>query len=518
MQRAIAIGLVGLTAVSAMAGLSGCGSLKSQMKQWQAEKKDVHLSVEEASNNPERREVKWVELDQLSTFKEIRNEFDYQMNVVTFDYGSKNGAAFVNASTDESLKGTWQGNNTLADAFKNEKFVEKYWNSDDVRLGVARKANSTFTDLGNMNTYTQFLAGANAYFNILPTNVDKTSGLFNVLTRAEVMAATFRSNTQVKMLEDDTKYVATLGKNDNTKYAQCVFDNSYLKYDNGSLNYDTYNSPITVAEVVYNLMKTYYPNELANVGKVKNNPFTDCKDGGDLAKKLGIKGGHGEQAYVLEYSLQYPDRGIDRELYNALYLAYTKGIVASTSGVTNWNKTVQGGNYITYLLNTLESLCADSGRYVVDAEVGTNQGVDLYKQEKLEQEQREPSKTTIETGGIEVTKVRDLTKIDDLLEQLPDEVNMTESEIEEAKELATGYTFTPMDAYMQVDFCSGLNVRVGPSTDFRMIDTVPKGTKAHVVARCNENGWYRVLINGKIAYQCGIYFSELPEEQNTGNE
>ena len=62
---------------------------------------------------------------------------------------------------------------------------------------------------------------------------------------------------------------------------------------------------------------------------------------------------------------------------------------------------------------------------------------------------------------------------------------------------------------MQVDHCYFLNVRTGPSTDFRILRSVPAGTKAHIVARCVENGWYRVLTEGKLVYQCGVYFSDF---------
>jgi uncharacterized protein YgiM (DUF1202 family) len=62
---------------------------------------------------------------------------------------------------------------------------------------------------------------------------------------------------------------------------------------------------------------------------------------------------------------------------------------------------------------------------------------------------------------------------------------------------------------MNVDYCNYLNVRIGPSTDYKIKKSVPKGTKVHIVGICIENGWYRVIADGKISYQCGVYFSDI---------
>ena len=99
--------------------------------------------------------------------------------------------------------------------------------------------------------------------------------------------------------------------------------------------------------------------------------------------------------------------------------------------------------------------------------------------------------------------------MNDLKDTYGYELDMTDAEFNEVELAAMGYTFEPMDEYRLINYCSFLNVRVGPGTEFRIIKSVPAGTKAHLVGRCVEHGWYRVIADGKIAYQCGVYFSDL---------
>ena len=133
----------------------------------------------------------------------------------------------------------------------------------------------------------------------------------------------------------------------------------------------------------------------------------------------------------------------------------------------------------------------------------------VYITVPAEAEEKEPEKTTSTVQVAKVEKIKDVTKIDDLVDVYGDELDMSDEELNNARFTAEGFTFEPVDKRMKVDYCYYLNVRVGPSTDFEIIRSVPVGTEVHVVARCVENGWYRIIANGKIVYQCGVYFSEL---------
>lgn len=71
------------------------------------------------------------------------------------------------------------------------------------------------------------------------------------------------------------------------------------------------------------------------------------------------------------------------------------------------------------------------------------------------------------------------------------------------------FTFEWVDKTLKVDYCTYLNLRSGPSTDYPILRSVPAVTETHIIAKCTENGWYRVIANGTVAYQCGYYFSNI---------
>jgi hypothetical protein len=332
----------------------------------------------------------------------------------------------------------------------------------------------------------------------MPVNEDGTSGLLTNLSRAEVMSAIYRCDTPVTFEDTNTDFESAVGLSDYNDYAQGLTSDSYLTYENGSLNYGTYNSAMTRCEVIYMLMHRYFNEELQNAS---TSGSLDVKNAGNVAESLGITGQHAYQTYELEYCLQNPDKGLTEPLYKALVLANNLGIISSE---TSWNSTVSGGWLLNTIVKTYQTI-ADKDGYLVNAKSGANAGQSLIS----DQVAVEDNVVTETLGTVTIEQVRDVTNLDDLFAIYGDEVNMTDDEIDEVYTNINGYTFEPVDKWMQVDYCTYLNVRTGPSTDFRILRSVAKGTKAHIVARCVETGWYRIIADGKIVYQCGVYFSEF---------
>ena len=478
--------------------LTGCSSLKDEMIQAMNNNVDITLSVETTENQPTRKDLEWVELDQLTTFKSLRNSWDDTLNVIRFDTNSKNGSIFVDTN------GNWCGNNTLYNVFQNKVFVNEYWSDSKVKSNLAKAAIDEFSDITAEGT--GIVAAVNAYFNILPTNQDGTSGMYNQITRAEAMAAVYRGDTQVVLNELNKDFASTVGENSINIYAQEMDSYCYLDTATASLNKANYNAPITRAEFIYMLVQRLYKNEYDSVD-VKSVTFTDCKNAGRVADKQGFTNGYSWKAYELEYCLQNTDKGLTEDLYKALVVAYNHGIIASD---TRWNETMIGGELIQMLINTYDRYY-EGDNFLSNAKLGVNAGQSLIE------DKEEPVKITEELpSDVVVQKIKDISDIDKLIEVYGDEIDMTDEEIEEAKRNAEGYAIEPVDKYMLVDFCTWLNVRVGPSTDFAIKKSVPKETQVHIVGRCAENGWYRVIANGKISYQCGVYFSDLPG-QDTSN-
>lgn len=476
--------------------LSGCSSLTTEMQEAMDNNQDIELSIAENSNDITRNYYEWTELDQLKTFDSIRDTWDDVLQITKFDINSKNGCIFIDTNSN------WAGNNTLYNAFQNKVFVETYWQDGKIRSALAEPAIEEFSDIENEAT--GLVASVNAYFNLVPVNEDKTSGLFNYLTRAEAMAAIYKGDTPVILNEEQADFKEAVGENNYNTLAQEVNQFSYLQYEDGALNKYTYNSTMTRAEAVYILVQKYFKEEYDSMDK-PDGSFTDCKNAGDIATKNEFTGKHSYRTYELEYVLQNSKKGAPESLYKALCIAQRHNII---SNETRWNLGINGGELINMLINTYSAISNEQG-YAVDAKNGLNPGAMVAEIDNDKKEKKPKKKEEQTIGEVAVHKLSDLADIDDLIKTYGNEISMTEEEINEAKQSAEGFTIEEYDAYMKVDFCDYLNVRVGPSTDYRIIKSVPKETKVHIVGRCQENGWYRVIADGKITYQCGVYFSEL---------
>jgi len=492
----LTITIVVITCLTICLCLFGCASITKDMQSAINENKEIVLSVGVEPSSLEKRELTWVELDQLQTFKSLRRGWDDELNILKFDNNSKNGVLFV------ELDGSWAGNNTLYNAFQNKVFVNDFYGVGSVRSKLAKLAIEEFSDISSENA--GILASINAYFNIFATNTDGTSGLNNFISRAEAMSAIYRADTPVTLNEVPESFSNVVGENIYNEYAFNLEPYSYLQTSNGSLNSTLYNSTITRAEFIYMLVQRYFPDDYNSTNE--EIAFTDCKNGGKVKE---ISEGHAHQAYELEYNLQNPEKGVNEDLYKALVVAYKHGIVSSE---TNWNEGLRGGDIITMLVSTYQAINKRDD-FAVNAKTGENAGQSLYVVAKPEDNSQEQQVTeqTISLG--QSHKLSDLADIDDLIKAYGDEIVMTDEEIEEAKLIGESFTIEEYDAYLVVDHCRALNVRTGPSTDYRIIKCVPKGTVAHIVGVCAENGWYRVIADGKICYQCGVYFSEQEEQK-----
>ena len=487
--------LVGALMAMSLCSLTGCSKLKSEMKEAMANNQEIKLSVD-GEVTQATKPLTWGELDQLTSYTAIRDVWDDELQIIKFEYGSKNGMIFID------LQGNWAGNNTLYNAFQNKEFSAGKWDDNKVKSKFAEAAMAEFSDLTSEGT--GIYGSVNAYFNILPANADGTSGLMNDLSRAQVMTAIYRGDTPVTFNEEKPEFKEAVGTSQYNVYAQEVADISYLKYQNKGLNYDTYNSPCTRAEALYMLVQRYFKNDYDNVD-VNSITFSDCKNGGDILKKIGAtEDSHAVESYELEWCLQNPEDGCPEALYKALVVARNKGLLNSND--TRWNDPILFGELINFMIKSYTVNQDGHVGYLVNAKTGANAGRTVFV---AEQEVDTDIGGDIGIGGGQLTNVRDITDLNDLLKVYGNEIDMTDDELAEAYENASKFHFEAIDKFMMVDFCSALNVRTGPTTDFRILSSVPKGTKVHVVAFCKETGWYRIIANKKIVYQCEVYFSEF---------
>lgn len=440
---------------------------------------------------------KWVELDRLEDFTAFRKVVDPEMGNFKFGVGSKNGPIFVDS------EGNWTGNSTLKLAFSNKEFIKNYWSKSsfksDFEDAFSKDAEVKYVD----GTPTDVLLRASmaAYFNIF-ANVKTESGQYDIignmqseLSRAEAMAALYRCDTPVIFLEKNEHYDELFGYNENNDYASQIEDCSFLKTDNGGLNPYTYYSPITMAEMVYMIVQRYYPEDFENT-VAEPGYFNDCECAGDIFDKYGMDKGHGYQVCELEYSLQ--NGMLTDDLYRAMIVALGHGIISRD---TYWNTTVQCNDFMRLILRTYENMYTDN-TFPVNAISGKNGASQNVTTDTDETE-------VIELGDVERGEIVEAESIDVVMDKYSKDIDMTDEQIEAVKNDLQGYTFEECDKKMRVDYCEYLNVRSGPSVKFTILKSIPKGSEVHVIARCVETGWYRIISNGVVAYQCDAYLVDV---------
>jgi len=465
----------------------------------------IQISVEMSRIDGDLCEIGWVELDQNNSYKDLRDELDYIMGVVKFDNSSKNGYMYI----DEY--GNWTGNSTLLNAYRNKQFLTEIVKDGDTKAEIKEAINATFnTKFGPDDA---FLIAQNVYFDILP--LKDTSGnkadkkyhgaldsLNNTLTRKEAISAIVRCDSPVVYLDNTEQLDALVGEDPYNAYFVFGLGNSYLGPEDLSLNYNSYNSPITYGEVLYALVTRYYS------GEFNNTSIEDCSiDGymplGDIWAETGLTDVKYARAYELEMALQ-KDGVIPDDLYRAISVAIDHGIVGSANG---WQSPINQTGLISMITKVYRNLYSGAW-YPVNASSGKNDGNTLIGEVTITDK--------IEIGGLDsVDKpddpIKEADELDDILVKYADQITMTDEEIQELKKNSEGFTFEWIDQTLKVDYCTYLNLRSGPSTAYPILRSIPVGTETHIIARCIENGWYRVIADGTVAYQCGYYFSNIQE-------
>lgn len=498
--------------------LTACNSEAKALVEQMNSGADCTITVTGTASS-ESEPLEWIELDQLQTHSSLRRNFDDAFGIVRFDVGSKNGVMY------SDLDGNWTGNNTLYNAFKNRTFVEDYWNNGKVKSTLAEYAREEFSDVNSDDV--AVVAGMNAYYNIIPSAADGTSGLSANATRAEAMGAIFRADTPVESVEANAEFAAAVGDSEWNTYAQDLASYSWLDYTNGSLNSDNYNGFITKAEFVYMLMNRYFPDEMNSaIANISGKTVAEKQGFISTDKETGnVTYGHAWQAYVLQYGLSNEKAELQEQLSAALQLASSKGIVQSTS---DWRNPIMKYDVVNMLIKTYEVMGESSG-YSVAVRNGANSGEQLFEssdlaemQEQINQLNEEALQAALDNNpdSTNIQEEVDVTDTDDMLEVYGDEFNLTTEEYQEAISALEGFTIEECDKYMVVN--SSVNVRVGPSTEFRVVTSLAYKQIVHVTGRCAETGWYRIATpEGKIAYVCGAYMTDIVEDStesgSTGN-
>jgi len=468
--------------------LMGCAAASSKEMLAMLERQEaITIEVAEPISQEQgtQQTYEWVELASLDTYSDFRTTVDDILNITAHGNNGKNGILYID------LEGNHTNNSTMYFAFSNQKFIENAWNNSKILPQLLEATKAIYADVET--DAVAKVAFLNAYFNILP---DAEPNYFNgnqTLTRAEYLAAVYRAGTPVSALETDVEFtslVDPLGTNENTAFANQMMDYSYLTIADESLNDKTFDGTISRAEAIYTIVRMYYNAEYESLTG-KESSFSDIKNGGDILEKVGkkylkenettadaVKFG---KSYELNYMLQNPDKGVTPELYKAMVVAKTHGLITGTE--CRWDEAITKAEAI----NILSRVYIDLGT-VTNADRGNSTvEIDPVTQEMLqaEQEANEVESSLNESTGVEIVEV--------------------------------------LDVRMYV--IKAGNIREGDGTNFKVINSLMKGGTARVTGR-TSNGWYEIdcgTVKGYAPAECLSLedpspSTELTEEQKQQKE
>ena len=339
-----------ITMVIIASQLMGCAAAdQNELLQMMQNSEAIEIEVAIPINQEEGTEssIIWEQLALLETNETLRSSWDDQLGITVTDTG-KNGMLYVDA------EGNNVNNNTLRMALHNREFA-KLFEDENSMLELSNGVQNQYADIDVDETEKAVYMGINGYFNLLPDSTPNFSNPDSTLSRLEMMAMVMRAETPVGDLVADTTFADAVGTNDLNIYAQEVAENSYLDIESKSLNNLTANGVITRAEAVYLLMSRYFADELANVD-IASAQLTDAKDGGDFIEKAqsqskeDITSKDYLKSYVLTYVITNPDEGVPTDMFKALVLAESKGIINSE---TRFDEGITKAEAVEMLVNTL---------------------------------------------------------------------------------------------------------------------------------------------------------------------
>ena len=305
----------------AVMSLTACGNTADTVS------KTNTLPSTEVDVNIEMREdisVEWQELGDMTNHAEIREVFDNLVgNKVMTDTGiemydgKKGGVAYVN------MNNQWTNNSTLRYSFNQLNFHKMLWNNTDNLKSLIETSKNYFADVQTDSD--AVLAAINAYYNLFAM----PEGYFNggdTLSRAEFMTGVYKAHNPVSQLEANIEL-----KSDEYN----PFVNQMMPYSFIDMKDETnYSGTITRGEAIYTLVKMYYSNETAD-GDVKL--LLDAKDGG---------------AITLLEALQNPDGGMPSDMYKAIVIAESHGIIDGAE--SNWDEAITKADALEMITKVYE--------------------------------------------------------------------------------------------------------------------------------------------------------------------
>ena len=335
--------------------LMGCGAMsQSELLKMinNGDTIEIEIAVPENYSEADESALAWIILASLTSQESMRAQWDDTLKI-TITGDGKDGCLYVDA------QGNNENNNTLRVALHNKAFIDMLQDTDIIDT-LAGAADTVYTDVDAAEDADKaFYMALNAYFNILPDSADGAANADDALTRKEFMTMVARSELQVdETLAASEEFNTLVGESAYNVFAEQEAEYSYLDTASKSLNNKTYNGVMSRGEAYYLIINRFFAADLSKVGSITAQ-FNDCNDGGNIAEQQKFIEDGTEKEYYRDYeivyALQNPDQGVPSTIYNALKVAYNKGLIGAD---TRWDEGIT--KYETIKLIT-EALKLETG-------------------------------------------------------------------------------------------------------------------------------------------------------------
>ena len=324
-----------LTISMTAALLSGCKNAESVENSETIEAAAIESEVDEmGSINPISKDalapLSWEPLGSLTTYNSLRTEWDNILGV-TGTPGNKEGLFFMGyeGPTQDSF---------LAQVIQFQVFADLI-SDETIYDALVEAVRNHFADSDELTDQQLFSIGLNAYFNLLPMKDESATYANEYVSRAQFLSIVARA-TYPSSVKDDAEFETNVEALNNqigdSVYNESVavsLDYSYLTLEDGSLNSDTYESPISRGEAIYTIMQMIYGEDILSTVNLDSAVFTDTTNGGDLASQNDLD----SKAQVIQRALQNPDQGCPEDIYRALAEANEVGLIGDE---TAWDEAV----------------------------------------------------------------------------------------------------------------------------------------------------------------------------------
>lgn len=409
-----------MTVVLLVSQLSGCAMLNGNELVAALESgQTITLEIAEPTTyeiasvvGSQQQSINWIQLDRLTTFPDFRIAFDKLINVERRTFNGTNtkiGCIFIDSAGDTN------GNTSLQDGLRNKVFMEKYYANGDTKTALKQLSTKVYTDV-NGEDNNSFLASFNAYYNLLPDNINPNA--FNAtqsVTRERFASALYKSTNPVSEdyllgfsgTEDEfTKQMGAL--TDHTAMTKQLDSYMFINAADKSLDHTNIGGSISRAEAIYMVVASQFPDQLAEVTGKEKVSYSDAKNAGDLALKLGFKTKNKEtkeivsaerwQLGVLDFMLKHPDKGLQNDLYKVLVVADKYSLLDVTdTGECRWDEPLSKVEALQLLIN-IGSAKNNIYGFATNKAIGKANDA-LYGKVTLDDNTTEPPQTTGNGGS-----------------------------------------------------------------------------------------------------------------------